>query len=79
MVTPIEGSTTLAAIITTVAILLLVTLAILLSVRRGTISPKGAAAAILALGLAVVALLALVLFIHGQMVAWSVPGILEPA
>lgn len=78
MVTPIEGSTTLAAIISTVAILLLVTLGILYSVRRGTISPKGAAAAIVSLGIAVVALLALVLFIHGQLVVWSVPGGLEP-
>jgi hypothetical protein len=68
MGTPIESSTTLVAIISTVAILLIVTAAILYSVRRGTISPRGAAAAILSLGVAVVALLALVLLIHAQVV-----------
>lgn len=67
MGTPIDSSTTLVAIISTVVILFVVTAAILYSVRRGTISAKGAAAAILSLGVAVVALLAVVLLIHVQM------------
>lgn len=70
---PLESSNTILAIIGSVGILLLVTVAILLSVRKGTISARGAAAAILALGAAVIILLAVVLFIHLQLLAYDLP------
>lgn len=70
----LDSSNTVIAILSSVGILLLVTVAILLSVRRGTVSPRGAAAAILALGAAVVILLAVVLFIHVQLLTYDLSG-----
>ena len=74
----LESSNTVVAILSSVGILLLVTVGILLSVRRGSISAQGAAAAILALGAAVVALLAVVLFIHVQLLAVDASANPEP-
>ncbi len=70
----LESSNTVIAILGSVGILLLVTVAILLSVRKGTISPRGAAAALLALGAAVVILLAVVLFVHVQLLTYDLSG-----
>ena len=63
----LQSANTFTAIIVTVAILILVTLAILSGVRRGRFSPRGGAIAILTLGGAVIALLALVIMIHAQL------------